>query len=49
MDNKKNVNAKIDELVDEFKKVENWNEIIPDFDDEALMVHWTNISVVPWE
>ena len=38
----KSVNDKIDELIEEFKSVENWNQSIPEFDDEALMVHWTN-------
>lgn len=40
----KDINGKIDELIEEFKNVENWNQYIPEFDDEALMVHWTNCS-----
>ncbi len=32
------------ELVNEFKNSKEFSELVPDFDEQSLMVHWTNYS-----
>ncbi|MGX8796754.1 hypothetical protein ACR6HW_11840 [Fusibacter sp. JL298sf-3] len=43
----KNLESKIDELVNQFKNVKDITDLMPEFDQDALMVHWTNNTVSP--
>lgn len=38
----KQIQKQIDELIKKFKATTNWSNIVPAFDEDALMVHWTN-------
>lgn len=35
---------KIDQLVNEIAKTKDWSVLVPDYDEDALMVHWTSKS-----
>ena len=34
----------IDELVKEIAQTKDWSILVPDYDEDALMVHWTSKS-----
>jgi hypothetical protein len=36
--------AKFDEIVDELNQIESFDEIVPDYDEQCLMVHWSNTA-----
>ena len=36
----------IDKLVREIAETKDWSVLVPDYDEDALMVHWTSKSLV---
>lgn len=45
MNSKEKMN--FDDLIKEIESISSWEELVPDYDEESLMVHWSNISIVP--
>ena len=41
---KKTSNETIDKLVREIAETKDWSVLVPDYDEDALMVHWTSKS-----
>lgn len=43
---KEHKDSSIDSLVEELKDVVSWKDLLPDYDDDSLMVHWSNVGVI---
>ena len=43
-DSKVNNSETIDKLVREISETKDWSILVPDYDEDALMVHWTSKS-----
>jgi len=39
--------SNFDEMLDAIKSISSWEELVPDYDEASLMVHWSNITIVP--
>ena len=39
-----NFRSKIDEFINQLKETKDWQTLVPDYDEDSLMVHWTSKS-----